>query len=799
MIPQLERKNKESVFVDRRFGEDNPNMTVEEKMMERFVRERQRKARTNASLFNLDAEENQDLTHYGQSLGDLQDYSDEDARLMDDYESDEEFKGQIDKKSVQRTHFGGFESDEERSNDKPKTRAEIMKEVIAKSKAHKAERQRVRDENETIRKQLDADLDDVRALILSSQQNTTVLPEKDDYDVMVKSLAQERRAQPTDRLKTDNELAQHQKEELEKLEAQRQQRMLGIVEEKTDKSRKRKAEGDDLETNIALDEEETAPLTYKDGELVNDTIFVKRRKTSTESRESGEESEESEEASEDGQSGDNSEADESGEESEEGSEEQLGEGESDEDSPLAPVQPRLSKEEIEKITAEARKELPFVIGMPEDPEGFSRLMLDRTPEQVGTILSRLQILHSTKIHPQNKEKLVQLFHLCLGHVGDIVERCENVNDALGSIAVLTHHLVNLAKESPTDAAGSCLDYIVRLQNQFTKRLGRSNALSSADLLTLQVICRIFPTSDYQHPVSTPLIMFVEQILATTTISSLDDCLKSLFLVSLSLDFVKLSKRYVPEAISFLYSVLLSVSNSKQSFGCYPGPETRKFTWEDHASKHTSALELNLAWLLNGECNVDGEHMRALLYVHALEQLCQFAQLYAQDTNLTSFVEVFTPALSIESADSSLGLKPWKRRLSEVHSSLDRNIRHQAMSRTALELQKHRAVPIATHLPRFEENYSIDRAKYGMDPNRDRAETKKVSRQYKKEFKGAVRELRKDTRFVAKHQLQKTREKDQLYQSKIRSIVGELSREQGEANVAERQKGKADRKKREQKK
>jgi nucleolar protein 14 len=192
-------------------------------------------------------------------------------------------------------------------------------------------------------------------------------------------------------------------------------------------------------------------------------------------------------------------------------------------------------------------------------------------------------------------------------------------------------------------------------------------------------------------------------------------------------------------------------------------------------------------------------MRALLYVHALEQLCQFAQLYAQDTNLTSFVEVFTPALSIASADSSLDLKPWKRRLSEVHSSLDRNVQHQATSRTALELQKHRAVPIATHLPRFEENYSIDRAKYGMDPNRDRAETKKISRQYKKEFKGAVRELRKDTRFVAKHQLQKTREKDQLYQSKIRSIVGELSREQGEANVAERQKGKADRKKREQKK
>ena len=58
--------------MDRRFGENDPTMTPEERMLERFTRERQRASK--GVMFNLEDED--ELTHYGQSLSNLDDFDD---------------------------------------------------------------------------------------------------------------------------------------------------------------------------------------------------------------------------------------------------------------------------------------------------------------------------------------------------------------------------------------------------------------------------------------------------------------------------------------------------------------------------------------------------------------------------------------------------------------------------------------------------------------------------------------------------------------------------------------------------
>lgn len=66
----------------------------------------------------------------------MDDFDDTGLRLSDDEES-----GQLDRNIVAKTHFGGFEDshreDHTDAEGRPKSRAEIMKEVIAKSKMHK--------------------------------------------------------------------------------------------------------------------------------------------------------------------------------------------------------------------------------------------------------------------------------------------------------------------------------------------------------------------------------------------------------------------------------------------------------------------------------------------------------------------------------------------------------------------------------------------------------------------------------------------------------------------------------------
>ena len=56
--------------MDRRFGENDPTMPPEARMLERFTRERQRASK--GASFNLEEEE--ELTHYGQSLSALDDF-----------------------------------------------------------------------------------------------------------------------------------------------------------------------------------------------------------------------------------------------------------------------------------------------------------------------------------------------------------------------------------------------------------------------------------------------------------------------------------------------------------------------------------------------------------------------------------------------------------------------------------------------------------------------------------------------------------------------------------------------------
>jgi len=74
-------------------------------MLERFTRERQRESK--GALFNL--EEEDELTHYGQSLSKLDDFDNIGLGLGDD----DEDTGQIDPRTVEKAHFGGFGSDED--------------------------------------------------------------------------------------------------------------------------------------------------------------------------------------------------------------------------------------------------------------------------------------------------------------------------------------------------------------------------------------------------------------------------------------------------------------------------------------------------------------------------------------------------------------------------------------------------------------------------------------------------------------------------------------------------------------
>ena len=68
LLPEYDRRHKSSSFVDRRFGEYNPSISLEDKMLKRFTEERMNRA-PKTSMFDLNDDDAElGLTHFVQNL-----------------------------------------------------------------------------------------------------------------------------------------------------------------------------------------------------------------------------------------------------------------------------------------------------------------------------------------------------------------------------------------------------------------------------------------------------------------------------------------------------------------------------------------------------------------------------------------------------------------------------------------------------------------------------------------------------------------------------------------------------------
>ena len=125
------------------------------------------------------------------------------------------------------------------------------------------------------------------------------------------------------------------------------------------------------------------------------------------------------------------------------------------------------------------------------------------------------------------------------------------------------------------------------------------------------------------------------------------------------------------------------------------------------------------------------------------------------------------------------------RLQSLQDTLGRLLKFALQSRQPLRLQAHKPIPIPTYIPKFEQtssNYLRNR-----DPDHERNEAAKLRAQVKQERKGAIRELRKDARFLAAEQQRKQKEKDKAYNERMKRVFGSIESERAEEKAMEREK------------
>ncbi|XP_031751164.1 nucleolar protein 14 isoform X2 [Xenopus tropicalis] len=781
ILMEYQRRGKVSVFMDKRFGEYDTKLTPDEKMMKRFAMERKKNAERK-TLYNLNEEE--ELTHYGQSLANLEKLND-----TVDSDSDSEERGAL-SAELTASHFGGgggllrkkAQSDQkDEEAEKPKSRKELIEELIIKSKQEKRERQSQKEKSLELTEKLDSDWKAIQGLLShktpkSERKTEEEKPKPDEYDKIVRELGFEMKAQPTDRMKSEEELAKEEQERLQKLEAERLRRMRGDKDQKS--KRAKHISADDLMDGFILDNDDRVMLSYKDGAMnLPEDIELEDvgKDTIGDEDEEGSGDEEEEEGSGDDEEGSSGE-----EEDVEGSEDDASDNYSD-----------LESDAERKSGAKAAKsELPFTFAAPESYESFQSLLSGKPVEQQLVVLERIQKCNHPSLAEGNKAKLEKLFGFLLDYITDLASMDSPDLKAIDKLVIPLYNLCQMFPEAAGTCVRNALDESARAIDKMVEAKGRAALQGIHVLVHLKITAILFPTSDFWHSVVTPAMILMSQLLTLCPIYSLEDVAAGLFVCCMFLEYVSLSKKFIPELINYLLGVLHLAVPRKESLDYVLVPPFKPHgknselllvgNNEDIDTWVKKPLPITAINGLSESSELEISHFKLTCIATCLDLVRRCVDIYGP---LPAFREILNPITTLLS--KHLPTRDYSLQIQELQADILRTIeKNNKKPYQPLVFEKQMAVPMKMFTPKLMPVLEFGR-KQGC--NQQERERKKLIHKHKREFKGAVREIRRDNQFLARVKLSETMERDAERKRKVKELFNSLSTQEGEWKALKKKK------------
>ncbi|KAM0751542.1 Nop14-like protein [Meredithblackwellia eburnea MCA 4105] len=632
----------------------------------------------------------------------------------------------------------------------------------------------------------------------------TPLKDDDPYDSYVRMLALEPRAQATNRLKTPVELAQEAAKELREREEARLRRERGIEDPASDEEagksnkRKRKPEADDLDDDFLKEEYGSDVEGSEGGEVVDENGLGQGLEVGGDESEEDDDEDDDEEENEDEDEGSDND-DDFDDDGEEfggiGSDlEEDGEAEPEDPDNQVALVATVSTSDVRSTSEDGKSELPFTFPCPATHAEFVNLLSKSgiSRADTATVVKRIRVLYHPGLGEANKGKLQTFTNVLLDHVLHLA-----ASDDFATVNSLLPNLLTLSHAYPLTTAPHYVEKLSLMQKNFVRGIARGSLDPAAktwpgavELTLLRLIGTTWSTSDLSHPVAAGALLLIGEYLSQCRIRSLVDISSGLFLCTLAAQYESLSKRLVPEALNFLCNALLILAPSsvtpKNAPGSYPTPDLGQEHVKGLKLRTTDSLEpLTLEFGASLDGSLSTKQQKVSLIATSLSLLLKFAEQYV---SLDAFAELFRPVhdilnkLIVAKLPQSL-----RTRIENLQANLARMLKLNDSSRQPLALQSHKPIPIATYIPKFDEGFNPNRR---FDPDSERAEASKLRSLYKKEKKGAIRELRKDNKFLAGEEQRIKKAEDVEYQKKISKIMGSLQDERAEEKAFNSAKTKA---------
>jgi len=437
-----------------------------------------------------------------------------------------------------------------------------------------------------------------------------------------------------------------------------------------------------------------------------------------------------------------------------------------EDVPVEENEKDQFDKELEDIKATASKEIPYVIPVPDSYSSLCTLVWGRSPSDLTLVLDRILACN----HPQlgdHKPALIIYFSHLLQLVNDISALTEDPNQ-LASLSILSCHLAKLTPLFQQEAAQEMLEVIKDKFDLWTNQ-PRPRFPGLGTILILHLVNLLFPTSDYRHPVVTPAITLASSILSNSRPTDRATFSLSLLTCTIITQYTTLSNRISPELVSSLHGLLyVSVTKLPPS---RPPPPCKGGNYLQLQSDSTKLTVGKIDISETGSVkDIEDQFRVNMLY----STLILVNRLFSMYSEVSSGADLLAPlqatAKCIEEEKYPESVVELLKKVTGASWSLKKS----KVTKPAKQVPMLRMME-----PKVEDDF--DPFKKKRTGNRDMLEEQKMRHKVKQERKGARKEIRQDTAFLASEKAKDARRKDLERQEKTKSIFSGLANQEGDYN------------------
>lgn len=711
--------NHTSTIVDHRISKKLTDADRFQKQRSRMI---QMKKPKKSSVYNLNEDDTESLTHYGESLA------------MDAGDSEPELEEDMDMNNESPFAKGG-------SGDGNRSHKEVMHEIIEKSRMYRAEAQAQRVEQEELRQKLDDMFGaEFRSLLKEDQGEENLVNgngAEDEYDKYAKELLFESRVAAEERSKTEEEKAKEAMEELQKAEKERLSRMR--LPSKKERMQIEESEND-MDGNIEIDPEFQLHSSEEEEEEDDEQIDSDRESSLSAV---------------------------------------------DDDHTTGVLETNASDSESDpEVSKDVNKEqIPFVFDMPETLSDLLDLFRDRDGGIVHLILSRLRTCFHRSLSPHNNQQLQHLMSLLLDAVFEYAEDSKHSYYLDGFLSVWfemakeqPNVAVSLARQHILRFNNQCLEshtfpgiYMIIFSSFMSKVFPMTDLEHPVCTALLHSMANMI----VKIPVQSAKDVLSGVIICSEMLRYLGDSNRVIPEIFHFLSGVLYLLSGIPiQSLSKSPYVLKVTFLNQDSFAQ---------NWSSTLSQKSTlnAAKCNLYWLALEESDSFFESEEFLISLYDTT-ICCIHKLIEKTKSNPCFKELFSPVLAVLSdARTSLqSNKTVEDRLNKMIKDINAVSSRCERSRLPLIIQR-KPDEIKSLEPRVVDNFNPERS---TDPNKKRVEMNKLQRQVKREEKGARRELRKDTLFIQQEKKRLQEIRDAELEKKHKQVLTFLEGQARDSNL-----------------